>query len=294
MAVAIGQTALRAEVVDRAIKQIAAQTYKFKQGLTISTTAANKNSFWREDTTTALKPLIGGTSTTAVRGLPRGANFPHASPKWIEVDAWVEKYGLEDNIFWEDIISDEIDVQARVLFKLGEGVAKAVDDEIWEIISEGQTPSLINTFDIDEADGWNGTSGAVVDDLMHASQLIAEDFYNTDNVFCFVNPRDKRSIVKWITDKGAQFNALANDTAINGSFAKLAGMTFIESISVTTSMALVMVPKVAATWKQATPLTTDTKVDPFKSTRIRVVERGVTQVTDPNAICLIRGTLGGY
>ena len=68
------------------------------------------------------------------------------------------------------------------------------------------------------------------------------------------------------------------------------GSAPVVSNSVTASNALVAVPKICGTWKAAVPLQTNTTIDPFKSVRIRAVEMGVTQLTDPKAICLIKNT----
>lgn len=290
----VGDTELRKEVVDSAIKALAKKLYVFKSALTISTTGANKQVFYRE----ASAALVG-QSGNAVLGLPRGANFPQASVEWEKVPSWVEKYGLEENIFWEDAISDDIDVQGRTLFKVAEGITNAVDAEIWDKISESQSPT--NIFNINITTGaagnggrnWDRASAAIIDDLYHAKQQIGQFNYPTNNLIAFISLKDHRSIMKYLTDSGAQYPSIAEGAAMNGNIGKLAGITLRVSNNVTASYALIMVPKLAATWQQATPLTTTTIVDPFKSIKIRAVERGVTQVTTPKAICLISGTQFG-
>jgi len=52
----------------------------------------------------------------------------------------------------------------------------------------------------------------------------------------------------------------------------------------------VVVPQICATWKEAVPLTSTVIADPYKGVTIRAVEIGVTQVTDPKAIVLIKNT----
>ena len=128
-----GSTGLRAEVIDSMVKQIAAQTYKFKQACAIVPTSAWKNTFFRENTNV----LAGGVGNTT-KGIPRGANFPQATVGWEEVSVRIVKYGLEDNIAWEDILSNDINIQARTVVKLTAGVVKAVDDEIWDSLTESR------------------------------------------------------------------------------------------------------------------------------------------------------------
>ena len=284
----VGDVALRKEVVDAAIKGIGKATYKFKQAVSISTTNAWKNYFYRE----ASAALTGPTGN-AIKGIPRGANFPQAVVKWEKVPTWIEKYGIEDNIYWEDILTNDIDVQGRTLFKIAEGVAKAVDDEIWDVLTEGRSPTNIHSVTITQSgtvDSWDTASAAIIDDLMHAKQKIGTYDYPTNNLMCFISLKDHRSIVKFLADSGAQFPSLGTEVARNGRIGKLAGITLVESNSVTASFALVVVPKLCATWKAAVPLQTNVEVDPFRSTRIRAVEMGVTQLTTPKAVCLIVNT----
>lgn len=286
-----GSTGLRTEVIDKMVKQTAARSYKFKQAVAIVPTNAWKNTFFREDLT-----VLSGTGYNTVKGIPRGANFPQAVVEWEEVSVKIVKYGLEDNIAWEDIISNDINVQSRTIIRLTEAVVKGVDDEIWDNLTGtyGTAAGIdVQSFAIGTGYEWNFTSAAIVDDLMRASEEIATNGnYDVSNLLCFVSPRDHRSIKKWVYDKGAQWMNVAEGVLTNGRVGKLAGITFVESNSVTSSYALVVKPKTCATWKELVTLQSATKNDDFKSLRIRVVEEGVIEKTDPLAICLIKNTQG--
>ena len=278
-----GSVGLRSEVIDSMVKQVAARTYKFKQACAIVPTNAWKNTFFREQTT-----VPAGASGNATSGIPRGAAFPQYTIGWDEISVRITKFGLEENIAWEDILSNDINVQARTIIRLTEGVVKSVDDIIWDGLTESRAPSLVNTFSL--VAHWDEASAAIIDDLMRASQLIAEDNYDVSDLMCFVSPKDKRSIMKYLTDKGAQFPSLATNVAENGRIGNLAGITIVESNSVTASFALVVKPKTCATWKELVSLRSVTTEDPLKSVRIRVAEEGVLELTDPSAVCLIVNT----
>jgi hypothetical protein len=287
----IGTAGLRAEVVEKTVKGFATATYKFKQALTISSTNAWKNTFFRETSTA----LTAKSTFLAIKGLPRGASIPQGVETWEEVNKRIEKYAIEGYVYWEDILTNDIDVQARTMFRIAEAVTKAVDDEIFAQLSESLSPTNIQEVDLlalaaNQEYAWNGVSAAVIDDLMQASQKIAEYNYDVSNLMCFISPKDKRSIMNYLAGKGAQFPNIGNEIASNGKIMKVAGIQLIESNSVTASYALVVVPKICATWKEAYPLSTDTLSEAFKGVRIRACELGVTQVTDPKAIVLISGT----
>jgi hypothetical protein len=279
------QLNLRKEYVDGAVKGFAEASYKFKQGVTITPTTAWKNYFFRETST----PLTA-QSGNAVKGIPRGAEFPQASVSWTKVTSVIEKYGMEDNIPWEDLISDDVDVRDRTLMRIGEAVAKAVDDEIWSVLTESQSPSAIQEVAIASGSEWDTSSAAIFDNIGQAKQKLGEYNYPTTDLLCFISPKDQRSIDTYIYEKGAQAPKMGEAAAMNGSIGKINGVTFVVSNSVTASYALVVVPKRCATWKAMVPLQTTTKEDPYKSVTIRAVEMGVTQLTDPKACVLISNT----
>lgn len=278
-----GTTALRSELVEGMVKGFATQIYKFRQAVTVSPTNAWKNTFWKENPV----QLTPAGTRSSTQGIPRGANFPQASVGFQEITGRIQKFGMEDNIFWEDIISNDIAIQDRTIFRVTEAVIKDEDDYIYTtLIGDAD----INTVNIGATNFWSGTSAAILDDIFNAAQQISQNNYSTENLMCFVSPRDKRSIMKWVTDKGAQFVNLSEDVARNGKFIKLGGVTFVESNSVPASEALVVVPKICATLRELVPLTSNTTEDPLKSVRIRVAEEVVCQVTDPASICRIVGT----
>jgi hypothetical protein len=279
----VGTADIRTQLFDKTVKGFATAMYKFKQAVTISPTSAWKNFYYRESPT-----ALTGQSGNAIKGIPRGAAFPQAVVSWEKVQTTIEKYGLEDFIHWEDILSDDIDVQARTLYRIAEGVVKAVDDEIWNVLTENLTVTNIQS--VTCAAGWEQSSAAIIDNLMQAKQKIGEYNYDTANLMCFINHKDHRSMVNYLTEKGAQFPQIGNDMANNGQAGKLVGINLVVSNSVPASYALVVVPKICGTWKELVPMQTTTKEDPYKGVLVRSVEMGVTQLTDPKSCVLLKGT----
>ena len=70
----------------------------------------------------------------------------------------------------------------------------------------------------------------------------------------------------------------------------LAGLKIKVSPVVTADKALVVMAKRCGTWKEAQPLTVDVIKDPQKKYTIRASEIGLTELTDPEAVCLITNT----
>lgn len=288
----VGTQEIRSRFYDKTIKGITEKTYKFKQLVTVISTSAWKNFFYRED-----PAVLSVSNASTTRGLPRGANFPQAVAKWQLISKNIEKYGIEDNIFWEDILSNDIGVQSRTLVKLSEKIAKDVDDQIWADLggtlttagTSNENIKLISSFSIIGKE-WNETSAAILDDLMRAKQILAENYYPTDNLKLVVSPRDHRSIINYVADKGTQFPKLAEGVMTNGNQGNLAGFDIIVSPSVTASGAMVVVPQRCANWVELVPLQSTSIEDPYKSVKIRCVEEGALQLTDPKAIVMVLGT----
>lgn len=281
----VGTEGLRKEMVDEVVKQVAKRKYKFKQAVSISKTNAWKNTFFRETT-----DILAGATGNTTKGIPRGGTFPQAVVTWSEIASYVEKYGLEDFIHYEDIITNDINVQKRTIFKITEGVVKAVDDEIWAVLTESQTPVAIQSVTMSAGFEWDTASAAIIDNLMQGKQLIGEANYDSESTMTFLSPKDHRSTVNYLAEKGAQFPSIGEDMARNGRVGQLAGTNLVVSNSVTASFALMVVPKTVGTWKEAVPLSSDLKVEAFKGTRVRVVEMGTTQLTDPLAAVLFINT----
>lgn len=269
------EATLRKTTYEAAIKQIASYSYKFKQLVSVVSGGSWNNYFFREQLTI---PTAAGNS--AVKGIPRGSEFPQASISWERVLTTIKKYGLEDSIPYEDLISNEIDVKDRTLIRIAEGVAKAVDDEIHSVLfndSGIQSGTL-------QAGYWNQSSAAIVKDIAKMKAQVKAYYNNVDNMAIVVHPDNEVNILSYVYEKGAQAPQLANTTAMNGSIGKLAGVEIITSTSMEASYALLVVPQRCATWKELLALGTDVEERKFKDIKITACEMGVTQVTDPKAI----------
>jgi len=273
-----GEDKLRATAYDLAIKQIANYSYKFKQLVSVVSSSSWKNYFFREQT-----DVPEGQEGNAIKGIPRGADFPNAVLSWEQVSSRIEKYGLSSSIDHEDIIAGNIDMRNRTILRIAEGVAKAVDSEIYSVISsDGDilTGSL-------EAGYWNEASAAIIKDLAVMKAQVQAYYDNAKNFAVVINPATAPNILHYIYEKGAQANA-SGQKAFNGEIGKPAGVSVITSSVVPASYALFVVPKTCATWKGLMPLATDTKTDRFKGDTITACEYGVTELHEPKQVVLLK------
>lgn len=129
MADTTGEQDLRAENFERMVKGFALQEFKMKQLVMEQTSSAWIETYYRETAT----ELTGGLGS-AVKGIPRLANFPYGEVSWTKVQAYIEKYGMEGVISWEDATTNNIDMIARTLLRISRAVAYAVDLQIYTVL----------------------------------------------------------------------------------------------------------------------------------------------------------------
>jgi len=269
-----GEDTLRATAYDLSIRQIANYSYKFKQLVSVVTSSSWKNYFFREQTS-----VPEGNTGNAVKGIPRGADFPNAVLSWEQVASRIEKYGLASTIDHEDIIAKNIDTRNRTILRIAEGVAKAVDDEIYSVMS---TDGNIQTGTL-QGGYWDETSAAIIKDLAKMKAQVKSYYDNAKDFAIVIHPDTEPHVLHYIYEKGAQATQ-SGQKAFNGQIGSPAGVRIITSSAVATSYALFCVPKTCATWKQLMPLQTSTKTEDFIGDTIKACEYGVTEVHEPKQV----------
>lgn len=276
-----GEDKLRATYYDLAIKQIANYSYKFKQLVSVVKATSWKSYFFREQTS-----VPEGQEGNAIKGIPRGADFPNAVLSWEEVASRIEKYGLADKIDDEDIRAGNIDMRNRTILRIAEGVAKAVDTEISLVLSENWTPSNIQTGTL-QGGYWNETSAAIIKDLAKMKAQVKAYYDNASKFAVVINPDTEPYVLHYIYEKGAQATQ-SGQKAFNGEIGSPAGVQVITSAVVPASYALFLVPKKCATWKELMPLETSTETKKFHGDSIEACEYGVTELHEPKQVVMLQ------
>ena len=282
MADSVGMADLRAENVSKIVTGFALQEYRLKQICMINSSNSWKETYFKE----TAADLTGGTSSS-VKGIPRLAAFPYGEVTWTKTSSRLEKYGMEGSISWEDAKTNSIDVIARTLLRIARAVAKAVDLEIYSRFTtdNGQTVATNAA--------WDATIIAdrdPIQDILNAIKLIQIQNYDPyTNGFLLVSPKGFADLMGNANVRNAgQF--WTSDVTKNGRVGRILGLNIVVSNTVDADEAAVVIGQEAATWKTAAPLTVKTIEDPGVKWSIRAWEVGVTQVTNPNAICIITNT----
>ena len=288
MADSVGMQDLRAENVDKIVKGFALAEYKFKQICMVQSSNSWKETYYQETSTE-----LSGGANSPIAGVPRLANFPYGEPSWTRTSSYLLKHAMEGVISWEDVTTNEIDVQARTLLRISRAVAKSVDDNIWDTISESRSVSNINSVTIAASSEWDSATVANRDalaNILSGMQLIEENNYDMGtNGFLLVSPKGYADLMANANVRNAA-QTFAESVVSNGRVGVIAGLTIIKSNSVTRDYAMVIKGQEAATWKEASPLKTETIYDPGVKYTIRAWEVGVCQLVNPKAVTLIINT----
>jgi hypothetical protein len=288
MADTTGMADIRGLNVQKVVTGFALTEYVFKQLCIVQSGSKWQDRYYQE----TAADLTGGTGSD-VEGVPRLAAFPHGEVSWTQQNSYMKKHGMESRISWEDARTNDVDVIARTLLRIARAVAKSVDAEIWDVLTESQTPANINEEAITSGEEWDSATIAnrdPIQNILNAKRKIATNDYNPDkNGFLCLSPTDYANILGNANIRNAgQF--YTDDVTRNGKVGFLLGLKVIVSNNVTADKAAVIIGKEAGTWINVQPLMVKTIEDPGIGFTIRAWEVGAAQLKNPKAVTLITNT----
>ena len=276
---------------EKDIKGFAKKRYVMKELVMISSSNSWDNKFYQKTATS----LTAGEGSN-VAGIPRGGEFPFLERGVTLKSAVITQYGGEGVVYWQDILTSNIAVQAETISDVTDAVVNAVDGRIYYVLSEADTPALINEVAITAGNEWDSDTVQnrdPVQDILNAVREITIDRYpilTSGMGYLVVNETDYANLMGNSKVINHPTFKLAEGIIKNGNLAMLCGLRIKVSPVVTADKALVCMAKRCGTWKQTHPLTVDVIKDHQKKYTIRASEIGVCQLTDPEAVCLITNT----
>jgi len=292
MADASGQKEIRGLDIDKLAKGFADEEIIFKRHVTVSKTKAREMRWYKKtsgyldsvDTTGITASQIDNTSE---RGLP-----VVVEQSWTRQTSYVRKYFVESpTISEEDIKDSDIDILATNVRDLVRAVSRRIDTRIYNIITESQSPSDINTAAA-VGTGWDdATNGDPVEDILVGKKNIRENGYNPEGCVIAMDPLAHQQLMTFlITTKGSSIPQFSSEKVRTGVVMELLGCNVVVSANVVTDSVAMWVPNRAATWKSFMPMTSVVVTDPGIGRKIRVWEEGECLLTDPKAVHLITDT----
>ncbi len=273
--------------IDRLAKGFGNQNYNFLQEC--------QTRKMKGDSVRWFQKIAGTLSTTApsaTKNVNPGSRPTTLEVSWTRNTSYKKKYFVEGFLDEEDISDAEIDTFATTIRDLTEVVVRDRDADIWDIMSESQSPSEIQTFATTAVGGdqWDAAAYAadIVKDLDRAKKLIKDQGYESNGATLLLDTKGYESMVNWlISGKGSSIPAFSSEKIKTGVVLQILNLNVKVSTNVTTDFALVIVPKRAVTYSESQAITANTTADPGIGRNIRVWASGIAYRTDPKAIVLI-------
>jgi len=276
--------------IDRLAKGFAEESYIFKNDCTVAPMKGDSIRWFQKTagTLTATAP----STTKNVSPLSRPTTL---EVSWTRNTSYPKKYFVEGFISMEDINGAELDVLATTVRDLTLVVTRDIDADIWDVMTESQSPTNIQTFATTAVGGdqWDAANYAadIVKDLMHAKKLIRDYNYNPEGASLYLSPKDYESLVNWlISGKGSSIPGFSSEKIKTGVVMNILGLNVKVSNNVTDDYAAVVVPKRATTYREKYPITSRVIKEEGIGSKIRVWASGIAYNTDPKAIVLITDT----
>ena len=289
MADTVGMQDIRGLNVTKAVTGFALANYVFKDRLCLVQSSSSWQERYYQESASDLSASGTGNS---FEDIPRLANFPHGEVSWTQQNSYHRKFGAETRLSYEDIISNDVDVLARSLLRIGRAIAKAVDAEIWDVITESRTVVNITSLTIAAGKEWDAVTLSERDpikNILDAKVQIALQNYDPEGAFLCLSPQDYANLLSNANVRNAgQF--YTSSVTERGEVGQICGLRILVSPNVTADYAAIVIGKEAATWKELAPLQTRTMEDAGIGTTIRAWEIGVCQLKNPKAVCLIINT----
>lgn len=293
MADTSGQADIRGLDIDKLAKGFADEDLILKKFVTNSTTSAREVRWYQK--TSGFLDSADTTGITASQGVgvAEGARPTVIQQSWTRNTSRVRKFFFESPFISEEDIKDsDIDVLATNVRDITRAVGHQVELHIWNILTENQSASNINSNATNAP--WNTASYTgvnIVEDLMEAKMNIRNQGYNPEGAVLMLSPLDHKSLITWLIDgKGSSIPSFASARVGDGVVMEILGLRVVVSTVVTADYACVFVPERACTYKSFIPITARMVEEVGIGSKIRVWEEGIAILTDPKAVNLITNT----
>lgn len=281
----------RKQTWEKDIKGFAKKRYVMKDLVMEVSSSSWTNSFYQKTATS----LTAGTGSS-IAGIARGADFPFVERGVTLKNAVIQQYGGEGVIYWQDILTSNIRIEAETISDVTDAVVNSIDQTIYNALTESDTPATINTLAIAAGHEWNSATIAnrdPVQDILNAITEITIDRYpilTSGMGYLVLNDTDYANFMGNSKIINHPTFKLAAGIVKNGVLGEICGLKIKVSPVVTADKALVVMAKKCGTWKQTQALKVDVIIEPQKKYTIRASEIGVCELTDPEAVCLITNT----
>ena len=288
MADTSGMAEIRGIDIDKLAKGFADEETVLKGFCAQSSTSAREIRWYQK--TAGFLDSTDSTNVTAsqIDNTDFGALPTTVEQSWTRQTSYVRKYFVSSPLLTdEDIRDSDIDVLATNVRDLVRAVGRRVEMRIYNVLTESDTPSAIQTIAITHE--WDDTTNAVpISDILTAKEYLKNFNYDPESAVFAMRPDVNRFLLNHlISVKGSSIPQFASGKMENGVVMNLLGLNIVVTTAVTSDKAVIFVPQRACTWKTFSALSSVVVDDPMIGKTIRVSEEGEALLTDPKAVVFL-------
>jgi hypothetical protein len=282
-----GQADIRGLFIDKETKKYFEEALIFKNLVTTKSTPS-MTIRWYQKTS----GFLTATSPAKISPVAEGARPFVLQQSWTRNTSYVKKYMVDSPMInMEDETDSDVQVFQDNLRDVVDAVAYDLDSDIWDVATEDQTASNINSVSV--TDEWDDyTSTTPIDDIEEAKQLIREQTKRAiKNGVLLVNPQNARDLIVYlIQQKGSSIPNFASEKVQSGVLGRLLDLTIIVSTNVTDDYALVGDLSQAVEYREFSPITTAIIKEEGIGRKIRCWTHGIALLVKPKYLTLIDNT----
>ena len=270
MAVPVGDSDLRAEDVDKIVKNFALEAFTGRGVCTVIPTSAETNTYYEETDSD-----ITAINTTGITGQnftnSDGAIMEEVMHTWTEVNERVKQHGGTHTMGWQVWKLSAFDVKARMMIRVSRAIALSEDTAIWtELATTTNTAAAVQTWDNAE----ESLQQPMKDILIARSALKLHNWTTTSNLFMAIHPTN---LMEMMNNPVVRNAAVFFDDGVsrNGVVGRVAGFDIIETNAATENTVLFGIRQTAMSLYEAQGLTTTFKEEVGETITIKAFNMNV-------------------
>ena len=286
MADANGQALIRGLDIDKASKDMLEEATIFKNECKLESTTSRQIRWYQKTS-----GYLTTTTPAKISNIPYGARPFVLRQTWTRNTSYTKKYLLDSEMI---DMEDETDSDVQIWMNTAEDLTGAVafdrDGDVWDVVSESQSPTLIN--DVTSVAAWDAASGQnPYADVTEAEQLIREQTKKTPTLKIYLSAKDHKSLKDWlVTTKGSSIPGFSSQLVENKQLLVFDSKQVIVSENVTADYAMVANLERAAIYKEFSGLKTSIITEDQIGRKLRVGTNGITLLVRPKYVALISNT----
>lgn len=281
-----GQALIRGLDIDKASKDMFEEALIFRKEVKLERTGSRQIRWYQKTS-----GYLTTTTPAKISNIPYGARPFVLKQTWTRNTSYTKKYLLDSEMIdMEDETDSDVQVFLNTAEDLVNAVANDLDGDVWDVVSESQSPTNIN--DVTSTAAWDAASGQnPYADVTEAEQLIREQTKKIPVLKIYLSAKDHKSLKDWlVTTKGSSIPGFSSQLIENKPLLVFDSKQVIVSENVTADFAMVANLERGAIYKEFSGMKTSIITEEQIGKKIRVGTNGITLLSRPKYIALISNT----